>query len=84
METPEIYVPVTGGLGIVRRAVPMVAMHLTAYGQDAEASIRHMCSGALPVVGQRYVWVCTGVNAPDADLMQADFQLLPLEEQPHE
>lgn len=66
-----------------RSAPLLVAMHLTAYGQDAEASIRQMCSGHVPVVGQRYVWLCTGVSTTDGR-MQADFQLTPVEDGPQE
>ena len=58
--------------------MPPVAMHLTAYGDDAEASMRQMCSGGLPVVGQRYVWVCTNVTTTDGKI-QAAFQLMPLD-----
>ena len=58
--------------------MPSVAMHLVAYGDGAEASLRQFCSGHLPVVGQCYVWVCTGVHT-EAGKMWADFQLMPLD-----
>jgi hypothetical protein len=57
----------------------LVAMQLHVSGQDAEAQIREMCSGALPVVGHRYVWLCTGLTVADAS-MHVSFQLTPLDD----
>jgi hypothetical protein len=62
------------------RRASLVAMNLHVYGQDAEAQIREMCSGAMPRVGQRFVWVCTGLTVADASI-QVRFQLTPLDEE---
>ena len=76
---PTLFVP-TSEQGTLRLTPvsPPVAMHLTASGDDAEASMRQMCSGEMPVVGQRYGWVCTGVTTTDGRI-QAAFQLIPLD-----
>jgi hypothetical protein len=63
----------------LRRAA-LVAMQLHASGQDAEAQIREMCRGEMPRVGQRFVWVCTGLTVADASI-QVSFQLTPLDEE---
>jgi hypothetical protein len=65
-------------LGIQRPTV--TALHIRTSGQDGEADLRAMCSGHLPQVGQRYVYVCTGVHVADTGQIDVSFLLTPLEE----
>jgi hypothetical protein len=59
---------------------PALAMTIHATGPSAEAEVRQLCSGHLPQVDERYVWVCTAVHTA-GEAISVHFQLTPMEEQ---
>jgi hypothetical protein len=64
---------------LMPQGIRPIGMCMQGFGVDAEAQLRAMCNGALPVVGQRYVWLCTAVQT-DADPVYAHFTLIPVDE----
>jgi hypothetical protein len=58
----------------------VIGMTLHATGPEAEAEVRRLCSGYLPRVGERYVWVCTAVQT-SGEGIRVQFSLMPLEEE---